>query len=391
MSEGFEHIRLLLRRFKTSSRHSGSDEGISALNLIWNGLPYYLNREGYARYPLTMFLTINGKCNLRCRMCDVGQKNTESMFYRNLKGNLSQDFPYARFKSLIDEVRIFNPYIGITTTEPLLYPHIFDAVEYASSRKLGVNITTNGTLVEKHIHEIMTCGLNRITISIDGPAKVHDMMRGVPGTYEKVMRGIHLLKEEKRRRGTQLPHIYIGSFICDTNYAHVVELIENLPVDIVERLNMKLMVFTTKEIVEDHNRIWGHKYPATISCMPDDFRPENIDVEVLYRQLEEVRRRFGHFSNLYFETDRAKLERYFYRSREFLDATRCILPWFVSQLTATGDLIILTRCYNINLGNVMDKPFAEVWNGPEIRAFRKDLQKYGRFPGCVRCEGMMSH
>lgn len=391
MRDRIEHVQLLLRRLKTSIHHSGSDEGISAWKLIWNGLPYYLNRGGYARDPLTMFFTINGKCNLHCRMCDVGQQNKESMFYKNLKGAASQDFPYERFKSLIDEVRTFKPYIGITTTEPLLYPHIFDAVEYAGSRGMKVNITTNGTLVEKYLNEILDCGLHRISISIDGPAHVHDKMRGVPGTYEKVIKGINLLKEEKKRRGTLLPHVYIGSFICDTNYAHIVELIENLPLDIVERLNMKLMVFTTKEIVDGHNLVWGHKYPATVSCMPDDFRPENIDVDVLHRQLEEVKRRFGHFSNLYFKTDGAMLEKYFYRSREFLDVTRCILPWFVSQITASGDLIILTRCYNINLGNIMDKPFSEVWNGPKIREFRRDLQKHGRFPGCVRCEGMMSH
>lgn len=386
-----DHLLLLLQRLKTSRKHSGSAEDISAWKLIRQGIPYYFSPAGYARNPLTLFFVINGTCNLRCRMCDVGQQKRDSMFFRNLKGDAAQNFPFERFKSLIDEVRLYRPYIGITTTEPLLYPDIFSAVEHANSRKLQVNITTNGTLIERHIDDILKCGLHRISVSIDGPEHIHDDMRGVKGTYRRVLRGIELLKEEKKRRGLTLPHVFVSSFICDSNYAHMVEMIENLPHDVIERINIKLMVFTTKEIVAAHNRTWGGTYPATVSCMPDDFRPEAIDVNVLHEQVLEMKRRFGHFCNLYFDDDLPFLEKYFYRSQEFLDATRCIMPWFVSQITASGDLIAMTRCYNLSLGNIMNQPFADVWNGEKMRSFRRDLKKHGRFPGCARCEGMMSH
>jgi MoaA/NifB/PqqE/SkfB family radical SAM enzyme len=171
----------------------------------------------------------------------------------------------------------------------------------------------------------------------------------------------------------------------------MVEMIENLPLDIIERINMKLMVYTTKGIVETHNSIWGDKYPATVSCMPDDFQPEKINVDILHEQVMEIKRRFGHFCNMYFDLDKAYLEKYFYQSQDFLDATRCIMPWFVAQITSSGDLIAMTRCYNIKLGNVMNRPFADVWNGEKMREFRRDLQRHGRFPGCARCEGMLSH
>lgn len=386
-----DQTKLFLRRLRSSKRHCGADADIPIWKFADRGLPYYFNRGGYAKNPLTIFFIINGMCNLRCRMCDVGQQKKDSMFFRNLKGSASQDFPFDRFKSLMDEIKSFKPYIGITTTEPFLYPHIFDAVEYATTRGMNVNITTNGTFIHKYVKEIIDSKLHRISVSLDGPAHIHDKMRGVPGTYEKVIKGITLLEEEKKKRGIITPHVYISSFFCDTNYPYMAEFIENLPLDIIEMINMKLMVFTTKEIVEKHNNMFGGKYPATISCMPDDFYPENINVDVLYQQIKEIKQRFNKFCNLYFGFDKKRLEKYFYHPTEFLDNTRCILPWFIAQVTASGDLIVLTRCYNVTLGNIMNSPFLDVWNGEKMRGFRKDLQRLGRFPGCARCEGMMSY
>ncbi|PIQ86227.1 MAG: hypothetical protein COV73_04915 [Candidatus Omnitrophica bacterium CG11_big_fil_rev_8_21_14_0_20_43_6] len=378
-----------IKRLTVSRHHSGAGENVSAYKLIRQGLPYYLNKNGYAYFPLTLFFVINGKCNLRCRMCDVGQQNKDSMFYKNLKGENAQDFPFERFKTLIDEVHAFKPYIGITTTEPLLYSHIFDAIKYARAKGMDMNISTNGVLIEKYYKEIIDSGLHRLSVSLDGPEHIHDKMRGVPGTYESVLRGLQLLKEEKKMRGSGRPHIYISSYITDNNYAYLTEFLENFPLGGIERINMKLMVFFTKAMVLEHNKIFQDTYPATAACVANDFLPENLDIDKLCSQAKEIKRRFGHICTLHFEADKDKLKKYFYRPDKFMDDTRCILPWFVAQITAKGDLIALTRCYNVSLGNIMDKPFKEVWNGQKMRKFRKDLQRLGRFPGCARCDGVL--
>jgi MoaA/NifB/PqqE/SkfB family radical SAM enzyme len=385
----FDQVPLLIKRLKTSRHHSGSGEGTSLWRLIRQGLPYYLDRRGRAAPPLTLFFVINGKCNLRCRLCDFGQQNQDSTFYKNLRGRTGQDFPFERFKSLMDEVEPFRPYIGITTTEPFLYPNIFDVVDYAARRGMNSNVSTNGLLLEKYVDDILDSGLHRLSISLDGPAPVHDKMRGLERTYERVTRGLSLLNEKKASLGSLTPHIYISTFISDANHAHLVEFMENLPVDGIDRINMKLMVFSTREMVEKHNRLFGDRYPTTEACIPRDFTPENVDIKVLRDQALEINSRFGSVCTLHFEPDSEKLERYFFRPLEFMDSTRCVLPWFVTQITNDGDILVLTRCYNLSLGNVMDTPFAEVWNGAKMRRFRVDLRKHGRFPGCARCDGVL--
>jgi organic radical activating enzyme len=385
----FDRAKLLYSRLRTSQRHSGAKGGTPLLRLARQGLPYYLDPTGRALPPLTIFLVINGVCNLRCRMCDIGQGNEDSMFSKNLRGDKAQDFPFERFKTLVDEVAHFRPYLGVTTTEPLLYPHMFDAVAYARSRGLDMNISTNGVLLEKHVDAILESGLHRISISLDGPAAVHDAMRGVPGTYDRVVRGIERLAEEKRRRGLSRPEIYVTSFVCDTNQRHLVDFFEGLPLGCIDWVNVKLMVFFTKEMVRLHNAGFGQRYPATSACIPQDFSAGNMDIACLCEQAADVNRRFGQVSRLHFDASAAYLSRYFFEPERFMDATKCVLPWFVSQVTAAGDLITLTRCYNVTFGNIMDKPFLDAWNGPAMRAWRGDLRRHGRFPACARCDGVL--
>lgn len=384
-----ENIALLLKRLRTSKRHSGASDNIGLWKIVRQGIPYYLNRQGFALPPFTLFFTINGKCNLHCRMCDIGQKNKDSMFYQNLKGGGAHDFPIERFRSLMDEVKIFHPYIGITTTEPLLYPHIFDAVEYARSRGMNMNISTNGLLLEKYVREVIDSGLHRISVSLDGPAHIHDNMRGMPGLYDKVISGLRLLNEEKKKRGSKLPHVYIGTFICDTNHSHLLEFVENLPSEGIDNVNIKLMVFFTKEMALNHNRIFGNDLAATCSCMPNDFFAANLNVSRIVAQVKEIRRRFNNRCTFHFEPHKDKMEKYFFKPEEFMDSSRCVLPWFVAQINTKGDLLPLTRCYAATYGNIMDRPFLDVWNGQELRGFRRKLQKFGRFPGCARCDGVL--
>jgi Fe-coproporphyrin III synthase len=380
---------LFLRRLKVSQKHSGSNGRANPLQLIRQGIPYYLNSAGYARNPMTIFLSINGKCNLRCRMCDIGTKAEDSQFFKNLAGEVGQDFPFERFKTLMDEVSHFKPYLGITTTEPFLYKNIFNAVDYANTKGIKSNVTTNGILVAKHVDDIIDSGMHKLTISIDGPAAIHNEMRGLKDGYERILEGLNALIERKKERNVNFPLIFISSFLADTNYRNAVEMMENLPLQGIERVNMKLMVFFTQEMAEKHNMVWGDKYPATPSCMPNDFVAPNIDINELFQQTSKLKERFSEKLILHFEPDKKMFEKFLFQPEEFIDSSKCVFPWFISQLTCDGDMIVYTRCFNKIFGNIMNQSFEEVWNGEPMREFRRDLQTHGRFPGCSRCDGVL--
>ena len=45
----------------------------------------------------------------------------------------------------------------------------------------------------------------------------------------------------------------------------------------------------------------------------------------------------------------------------------------------------LYPCLTLDMGNVFERPFEEVWNGRKFRAFRKLLRREQRLPLCERC------
>jgi hypothetical protein len=48
------------------------------------------------------------------------------------------------------------------------------------------------------------------------------------------------------------------------------------------------------------------------------------------------------------------------------------------------------RCYNVPVGNLTERPLADVWNGARFQAFRKTLRDAGgTLPACARCCGVI--
>jgi MoaA/NifB/PqqE/SkfB family radical SAM enzyme len=45
----------------------------------------------------------------------------------------------------------------------------------------------------------------------------------------------------------------------------------------------------------------------------------------------------------------------------------------------------LYPCLTIDMGNVFDRPFLEVWNGERFRSFRRLIRRRGRLALCHRC------
>jgi len=67
---------------------------------------------------------------------------------------------------------------------------------------------SNGTLVREDDYEkILKSGLDKIIFSIDGIEQVHDVIRGIPGAFQKVMRTISELVNRRQALGVEKPEI----------------------------------------------------------------------------------------------------------------------------------------------------------------------------------------
>ncbi len=123
------------------------------------------------------------RCNLHCIHCYTESKDQD---YPNELSN-------AEGKKLIDELADFKvPVLLLSGGEPLYRPDILDLATYATGKGLRVVFSTNGSLITPAVAaEIKKAGASYVGVSLDGVGEVHDRFRGVKGTFERSLQGIH--------------------------------------------------------------------------------------------------------------------------------------------------------------------------------------------------------
>ncbi len=130
--------------------------------------------------PRTAIVLLNRRCNLRCQFCDHWK-------YRD-------DLPARAIHAVIDQAQgVGVRTLVLTGGEPLLRRDLYDIIDRARDRELAVNVTTNGTLINRRIRKLAGHPPHSISVSIDGLDATHDRLRGREGTAAKAWAGIERL------------------------------------------------------------------------------------------------------------------------------------------------------------------------------------------------------
>lgn len=161
------------------------DEMTALGMLLWREQPVYVQPNWPA--PDTVFWDITGACNLRCLHCYSGD-----------------DAPQVRELNTGEALRVIDELalcgagsISFSGGEPLLRKDFIELAAHACRQGFkSVGVATNGTLINtESARRLKETGIH-VQVSIDGhTAKVHDQMRGVPGSFNRALEGIRLLQE----------------------------------------------------------------------------------------------------------------------------------------------------------------------------------------------------
>ena len=94
----------------------------------------------------------------------------------------------------------------ISGGEPFLLPWIMEIAHLLKSQGFSVDICTNGTKLTAETVAATGEVFSEVSVSLDShDAKIHDALRGVPGSWERAVRGIRQLV----RRGVQVHSISV--------------------------------------------------------------------------------------------------------------------------------------------------------------------------------------
>lgn len=163
-----------------------------------------ISKEPLTPFPiLTAKIKLTWRCNLRCTFCEVWKKP---------RVELDKDKVIATLKYLHQNGL---EKIHFSGGEIFLYPHYKEVISYARSLNLQVNITTNGTLIDKDIARFLVNErVHTVAVSLDSPQKkIHNQIRG-DGAYQNTIKGISHLIQRKKNKGRG-PKIAVNTVITN--------------------------------------------------------------------------------------------------------------------------------------------------------------------------------
>jgi len=127
-------------------------------------------------------------CNLACRHCRASSEH----------GPYSNELSTDECLRILDDIASFSkPIIILTGGEPLLKKDIFEIARYGNDKGFTMVMAPNGTLLnDENIKKIITSGIKRISVSLDGPDEAsHDNLRQVPGAFKMAIKGVERAKD----------------------------------------------------------------------------------------------------------------------------------------------------------------------------------------------------
>ena len=141
--------------------------------------------------PVSVMWESTIACGLACKHCKASARKERD------PRELSTEESYA----FIDQIAAFRkpyPVLRITGGNALRREDIFDLIGYAKDAGLTVTIAPSTTplLNRKNIQKLKRAGCDVVAMSIDGATpEQHDSFRGVPGTFERLVRATQIMRE----------------------------------------------------------------------------------------------------------------------------------------------------------------------------------------------------
>ena len=321
---------------------------MSKLNQFFNLAKFACGSCSPTAGPLKVQWELTYLCNLRCVHCDS--------WARPFGNELSRERQLEVIRELARE-GVLN--ISFSGGETMVVKHLYDLIACGKECGLNISMNSNGTLVKPDTAKsLVDSGLDAIYLSLDGTApEVHDQVRGVKGSHQKVLEAAeHLLAARRNGR----PKIYFNTVVNRIN-------LEDFPgvLEIARRIGI------------DGGTI------SLIQATPNfNAKPESLlrdeDVPVLCRQVERLK---GEFEDRHPHTaDYLDEFATYVRDPEQLKKYRCSAGYAVAEIHPEGKVYPCLVAFS-EMGDLRTSSFHDIWYSEKAESIRRDI-KEGRHPIC---------
>jgi MoaA/NifB/PqqE/SkfB family radical SAM enzyme len=167
--------------------------------------------------PVTFHALVNERCNCKCRHCE---------YWRQAEyiPEMSIEEWQKTLLSIKEFVGRFS--VNFSGGEPFIKKGFIDLLRFCRDNDILAGVTTNGALLnEKNVQALVAARPFNLNISLDSTtAAVHDYVRGMTGLFERIVRGIGLLKAEQLKQGVTFP-IIVKPTVMSANFRELPKIV----------------------------------------------------------------------------------------------------------------------------------------------------------------------
>ncbi len=331
------------------------------------------------RLPQGVVYEATMRCNLHCEFCYVGD-------LLNIEGEWREEMTLDALRKAFPD----NPGLQVSLTggEIFMRKDIMSVLDLFREKGYACGyLTTNGTIISDEraeaLADLAAAGfLKHISVSIDGPGDIHDVARGLKGTFARTCDGLRRLQAAAKRKHAPL-RVSINTTVAHESLDaldQMVDVAEELGVDAI---GLNHLMFSTPEEVAETVRLIGAADGSAIATFVT--ADPGLDVDIVRTKIAALQDKCRERNVLFdfrpkvhpqlidnYYTPGAKLE------------GRCLYPFLHARVSFSGK-VYFCPFIRVEVGDLAESSLEEIWNGERYVDMRKRLVENGIFPVCRRC------
>lgn len=291
-------------------------------------------------------------CNLKCKHCayDSGTK-------------LPNELELGSWYELLDELeRLRVLRLIISGGEPLVYTRAKELFNFLRSKRIRVDLLTNGTLIDQELAQILSSSNICTTISLDGAKEpTHNQLRG-SNCFYKVLNGLNLLAKTRGNFG-------ISTVVNKQNIGEMEDIV---------KIGIELGARSVGFILID---------PIGRAKYAKDYLLTNKDIVIVSSQVKVLQERYNEKLQVEYLDPSIPNYKDLDISKEY-DLIYCTAGTTRMAIRSDGAVFPCVYAFHDDkflIGNIISETAKEIWAKPKWMTFRgmirlKDLHI------CRRCE-----